>query len=151
MPALVALPLWAFIYANTLETPPKAATGPLAEGQTIFNNCASCHGSTGEGGVGPSFQNGVLAKDWPNFVDQMRWVALGSAGWPDPTYGAQSKPKKGGMPGWASQLTPEEIALVVRYEREVLSGLPPDPDLVAITEGTKPVPIDDKGNAVPGG
>jgi mono/diheme cytochrome c family protein len=55
------------------------------------------------------------------------------------------------MPGWASQLTPEEIALVVRYEREVLSGLPPDPDLVAITEGTKPVPIDDKGNAVPGG
>src|SRR5213592_2103909 len=67
VPALAVLPLWAFMYANTLETPPKAATGPLADGAKIFNNCASCHGSSGEGGVGPAFQNGVLGKDWPDF------------------------------------------------------------------------------------
>src|SRR3954469_20180871 len=150
MPALAVLPLWAFIYANTLETPPKAASGPLAEGATIFHNCAACHGATGGGGSGPSFQNGVLGSDWPDFKEQIKWVSLGSAGWPTDTYGANNKPKRGGMPGWASQLTPEEIALVVRYEREVLSGLPPDPDLVAITEGTKP-PIDKDGNEVPAG
>src|SRR5689334_1050975 len=101
MPALVALPLWAFIYANTLETPPKATAGPLAEGAKIFQNCASCHGAAGEGGVGPSFQNGELSKSWPNYKDQIRWVSLGSAGWPGDTYGAQNKPKKGGMPAWA--------------------------------------------------
>jgi mono/diheme cytochrome c family protein len=145
------LPLWAFVYANTLETPPKATSGPLAEGAKIFNNCAACHGAGGEGqGNFPALTNGVLGKDWPDFKDQIRWVSLGSAGWPDPTYGANNKPKKGGMPGWASQLTPLEIALVVRYEREVLSGLPPDPALVAITEG-QAKPIDKDGKEVAGG
>jgi len=150
MPALMLLPLWAFIYANTLEKPAAATTGPLAEGATIYQNCASCHGGSGEGGVGPTFQNGVLAKDWPNFKDQIRWVSLGSTGFPGDTYGAQNKPKKGGMPAWTGTLTPLQIAEVVRYEREVLSGLPPDPDLVAITEGTKP-PLDKDGNPVAAG
>lgn len=150
MPALALLPLWAFIYANTLEKPPAATSGPLAEGAKIYQNCASCHGGAGEGGVGPTFQNGVLAKDWPKFQDQIRWVSLGSAGWPGDTYGAQNKPKKGGMPAWTGQLTPLQIAEVVRYEREVLSGLPPDPDLVAITEGTKK-PLDKDGNEVAAG
>ena len=145
MPALALLPLWAFIYANTRETPPKATAGPLADGAKIFQNCAACHGGSGEGGVGPSFQNGVLSKDWPNFKDQIRWVSLGSAGWPGDTYGANNKPKKGGMPAWAGQLTPLQIAEVVRYEREVLSGLAPEPALVAITEGTSP-PLDKDGN-----
>jgi mono/diheme cytochrome c family protein len=145
MPALALLPLWAFIYANTLEKPPKATAGPLAEGAKIYQNCASCHGGSGEGGIGPPFQNAVLAKDWPNFKDQIRWVSLGSAGWPGDTYGATNKPKKGGMPPWAAQLTPLQIAEVVRYEREVLSGLPPEPDLVAITEGQAP-PLDKDGN-----
>jgi mono/diheme cytochrome c family protein len=144
MPALAALPLWAFIYANTLENPPKATGGALADGAKIFQNCAACHGASGEGGVGPSFQGGVLAKDWPNFKDQIRWVSLGSAGWPGDTYGANNKPKKGGMPAWTGQLTPLQIAEVVRYEREVLSGLAPEPDLVAITEGQAP-PLDKDG------
>jgi mono/diheme cytochrome c family protein len=151
MPALALLPLWAFIYANTLEKPKAEQTGPLAAGAKIYQTCATCHGATGEGGGNfPPLQNGVLAKDWPKFQDQIRWVSLGSAGWPGDTYGAQSKPKKGGMPGWASQLTPLQIAEVVRYEREVLSGLPPEPDLVAITEGTKP-PLDKDGNPVASG
>jgi mono/diheme cytochrome c family protein len=150
VPALALLPLWAFIYANTLEKPAPSQTGPLAAGAKIFQQCASCHGSSGEGGIGPTFQNGVLAKDWPKFQDQIRWVSLGSAGWPGDTYGAQNKPKKGGMPAWASQLTPLQIAEVVRYEREVLSGLPPDPALVAITEGTSP-PLDKDGNPTTSG
>ena len=155
MPALVLLPLWAFIYANTLEKPAAATSGPLANGATIFQNCASCHGASGEGGVGPSFQNGAVGKTWPKFQDQIRWVSLGSSGWPGNTYGAQNKPKKGGMPGWSTAvsggtLTPLQIAEVVRYEREVLAGMPPEPDLVAITEGTKP-PLDKDGNPVAAG
>jgi mono/diheme cytochrome c family protein len=150
MPALALLPLWAFVYANTLEKPAAEQTGPLAAGAKIYQQCASCHGASGEGGVGPSFQNGVLATEWPKFQDQIRWVSLGSAGWPGDTYGATSKPKKGGMPAWASQLTPLQIAEVVRYEREVLSGLPPEPELVAITEGQKP-PLDKDGNETAAG
>jgi mono/diheme cytochrome c family protein len=154
VPALVVLPLWAYIYANTLETPPAATAGPLAEGKTIYGQCASCHGAAGEGGVGPSFQNGELSKSWPKFADQIRWVSLGSNGWPGSTYGAQNKPKAGGMPTWSIEaggsLTPLQIALVVRYEREVLGGLPPEPDLVAITEGTAP-PLDKDGNPAPAG
>jgi mono/diheme cytochrome c family protein len=147
MPALAALPLWAFLYANTLEKPPKTTAGPLASGAKIYENCQSCHGATGGGGVGPAFEGGAVGKTFPNFKDQIRWVSLGSAGWPGDTYGAQAKPKKGGMPAWAAQLTPLQIAEVVRYEREVLAGLPPDPDLVAITEGQKP-PLDKDGNEV---
>src|SRR3954454_24521776 len=95
VPALVALPLWAFVYANTLEKPPAATAGPLAQGKTIFGQCAACHGASGEGGTGPSFQNGALGKTWPKYQDQIRWVSLGSNGWPGDTYGAENKPKKG--------------------------------------------------------
>src|SRR4051794_11518896 len=135
LPALVALPFWAFIYANTLETPPAAATGPLAEGATIYaNNCASCHGSSGEGGVGPSFQNGSVTATWPNYKDHILWVELGASGWPSPTYGAKNKPVgAGGMPSFKGTLTPAEIVMVVRYEREVLAGGAIDPDLEALS------------------
>lgn len=150
MPALALLPLWAFVYANTLEEPAAETTGPLAAGAKIYQNCASCHGGSGEGGVGPSFQDGALAKTFPKFQDQIRWVSLGSNGWPGNTYGALNTPKKGGMPAWAGTLTPLQIAEVVRYEREVLGGLPPEPDLVAITEETKP-PLDKDGNEVAAG
>lgn len=150
MPALAILPVWAFVYANTLETPPAAATGPLANGAKIYNNCASCHGGSGGGGTGPGFTDGALAATFPNFKDQIRWVSLGSADWPGDTYGANNTPKRGGMPGWAAQLTPLEIAEVVRYEREVLGGMEPEPELVAITEEEAP-PLDKDGNEVAGG
>jgi mono/diheme cytochrome c family protein len=150
MPALALLPLWAFIYANTLEKPAAEQTGPLAAGAKIYQQCATCHGADGSGGVGLPLKDGVLAKDFPNFKDQIRWVSLGTAGWPGDTWGARNLPKVGNMPAWAAQLTPLQIAEVVRYEREVLSGLPPDPDLVAITEGTKP-PLDKDGNPTAAG
>ena len=39
------------------------------------------------------------------------------------------------MPAFGSTLTDAQIADVVRYEREVLSGGKPDPELVALTGG----------------
>lgn len=152
MPVLLLLPVWGFIYANTMTTPTATAEGPLAQGAALYQSagCVACHGSNGEGGVGPSFQDGAVLKTWPSFKDHIRWVHLGSAGWPGNTYGATNKPKKGGMPAFGTanggSLTDLEIALVVRYEREVLAGGPPEEELVAITEGTEP-PLNAEGKA----
>jgi len=53
----------------------------------------------------------------------IEWVDLGSSGWPDATYGANDRPVAGGMPGFAGQLTDEEIAQVSLYERVQFGGL----------------------------
>ncbi|MEO7555258.1 MAG: hypothetical protein ABIV94_01470, partial [Acidimicrobiales bacterium] len=97
----------------------------------------------------PSFQAGAVVKTFPDYKDQIRWVHLGSANWPDPTYGAENKPiGAGGMPAFGQKsggaFTDLEIAKIVRYEREGLAAAEPEPDLVAITEGASP-PLDDTG------
>lgn len=153
MPVLLALPLYLFIYANTLVKPSAGETGPLATGKSLYvTNCSGCHGAGGEGGVGPAFVGGAVTATWPDFKDHIKWVHLGSGKWPDATYGAQNKPiGSGGMPSFGQKdggtLTDLEIAQIVRYEREVLGGAAPEPDLVAITEGTAP-PIGDDGKPV---
>jgi mono/diheme cytochrome c family protein len=151
MPVLVTLPLWLFIYANTLTKPSETAEGPLGKGKALYvTNCSSCHGVDGGGGVGPAFTNGAVIQTWPDFKDHIKWVHVGSAGWPGDTYGAQNKPKGAGvMPAFNGTLTDLEIALIVRYEREVLAAGPSDPALVAITEGTAP-PLDKDGKPVGG-
>jgi mono/diheme cytochrome c family protein len=135
LPVLVALPLWAYLFQGTLEPPPAGASDPLVIGEQLYTaKCSSCHGARGAGGSGPSFQNGAVVQTWPDFNDHIKWVHLGSQGWPGTTYGAQNKPKVGGMPAWAGVLTDEQIILVVRYEREVLGGAEPEPELVTMSE-----------------
>jgi mono/diheme cytochrome c family protein len=135
MPVLAALPLWAYVFQGTLEPPPAAESDPLVLGAELFSSsCASCHGGQGGGGVGPQLSDGAVLETWPDFKDHIEWVTLGSAGWPEDTYGAQGKPKKGGMPSFEGVLTEEEIALIVRYEREELGGGDPEPELVTMTE-----------------
>lgn len=92
----------------------------LARGAELYATCAGCHGAGGGGGVGPAL-NAVLV-DFGACGTQIEWVTLGSAGWPGSTYGDLAKPKKGGMPGFGSSLTPEEIASVVTYERVTFGG-----------------------------
>lgn len=135
MPVVALLPVWAFIYANTMVPPSAGASDPLTLGGTLYqSNCASCHGANGQGGVGPSFQNKAVTTTWPNFKDHILWVQVGSGGWPGTTYGAPQKPiGSGGMPSFKA-LPPGEIALIVRYEREVLAKADPEPALVALTE-----------------
>jgi mono/diheme cytochrome c family protein len=136
MPVLAGLPLWAYVYQATLEPPPAAESDPLVLGGEVYSGCATCHGATGGGGVGPAL-TGVL-DTWPDYRDHMMWVKLGDAGWPGTTYGATAKPKNVGMPAHGA-LTDAELAQVVLYERTTFGGLDPTSEeylaLVEIAEG----------------
>ena len=132
MPVLASLPLWAWIYASTLEPPSLGESDPLAVGEQIYTaNCASCHGATGGGGVGPQLAGGSVLETFSDPVDQIDWVTKGSEGFADQgTYGDTNKPVNGGMPAWEGQLTPEEIIAVVYYERTGLSDEEPNEALI---------------------
>jgi mono/diheme cytochrome c family protein len=139
MPVLASLPVWAGVYAFTLEPPSAGESDPLVLGEELYNGegtCAACHGAGGQGGVGPSFQEGAVVETWPNWQNHVAWVSIGGQEWPEDTYGAPEKPVGGVgvMPGFGGTLTPEQIALIVRYEREVLAGAEPDEELVALTD-----------------
>src|SRR6516164_6912125 len=71
MPVLIAIPLWAFLYPGAFTSHKKAVvTDPLVLGQqTYAANCASCHGATGGGGVGPALHGGQSKLTFPNIQD----------------------------------------------------------------------------------
>ena len=78
----------------------------LLAGRNVFAaECATCHGSRGQGGVGPTFNDGRLRRDFPNPSDQVAFVSQG----------------KGVMPPFADVLTSRQLQAVVAYERQVLS------------------------------
>ena len=134
LPVLAALPVWAFVYAATLEPPSLGESDPLSFGAQVYSsNCATCHGATGGGGVGPALSGGSVLDTFSDPADQIEWIQLGSAGFQADgrsTYGDTNKPIAGGMPGWEGTLTPEEINAVVYYERSGLSGEEPNPALI---------------------
>ena len=139
VPAVAGLPVWAALYAFTLE-PPTSAGLLETEGAEVYSaaGCAGCHGATGGGGVGPAFEGGAILETFSNFEDQIEWVRLGSEGWQaerGPTYGDPGKPVGGVgiMPGFEGSLSEEQIVLVVRYEREVLGGGECEPELAELT------------------
>jgi mono/diheme cytochrome c family protein len=101
----------------------------FAEGAGIYNQCVACHSADGSGGAGPSFAGGAVLTTFPSgsCTDHQEWVRLGTAGWPDTTYGATNRPVGGFglMPSFAS-MTDEDIASVVLYERVQFGGQPLD-------------------------
>ncbi|GIU84407.1 MAG: hypothetical protein KatS3mg008_1182 [Acidimicrobiales bacterium] len=132
MPVLAFLPIWAVLYAGSLSPADTGEESQLDLGASVYaSNCASCHGATGGGGAGPALAGGAVLETFPEIADHLHWVAVGSGGWPEETYGANKKKVAGGMPGWGANLTPEELLAVVRYEREVLGGEEVDPGLLA--------------------
>lgn len=77
----------------------------LVEGRDIYSrNCASCHGASGNGGVGRALSGGAVVENYPDIADQIDLVASG----------------KGTMPAYVDRLSGAEIEAVVRYTREVL-------------------------------
>lgn len=135
MMTLSILPVWAFMYVRALEPPTVEVAGPLGAGATAYNQCSSCHGGAGEGGVGYAFQNGSVTATFPHIEDQLRWVKLGSdayvaagveiAGDPNREGGAHISGASGVMPaaGAALGLTDAEILAVVCHERFELGGI----------------------------
>jgi mono/diheme cytochrome c family protein len=94
--------------------------------QVYAANCASCHGATGEGGVGPALAGGVSKQTFPEEAAHIAWVENGSSAVKGQPYGSPDRPggqriaTSGGMPGFAGQLTPEQIRAVVAFERDTL-------------------------------
>lgn len=125
IPVLAALPVWALIYAGTLTGGAGPADPELAMGAEVYASaCSGCHGAGGQGGTGRPL--GEVVATFPDRADHIAWVENGSpeAGSPygDPAQGRVSQQGWPAMPGFASTLSPEEIAAVVRYEREEFGG-----------------------------
>jgi mono/diheme cytochrome c family protein len=136
LPVLAFLPIWAVVYAATLEPPTEEEAGALDVGAEAYSNCAPCHGATGGGGSGPPLTE--VGETFPEAAAHLQWVALGSTGWQSEvgdTYGATEKPVQGGMPAWADALTPEELTAVVIYERTEFGGLDPVEEELVDEEG----------------
>lgn len=132
VPVLFFLPIWAVVYALTLD-PPTAADSPLALGENVYLNkgCSGCHGAAGGGGGAIPALTGdsAVTQVWPTPGLMVAWIALGSDGWraAGNTTMENGKPVNGGMPGWATSLTPAEIMEVTLHERATLNGEAFDP------------------------
>jgi len=97
----------------------------LQAGADLYQaDCAACHTADGSAGVGPQLNGGAVLETWAACSGHVDWVALGSTGWPDPTYGSQAKPVGGGgqMPGFVPGLTKAEIIQIVLFERVTFGG-----------------------------
>jgi mono/diheme cytochrome c family protein len=134
MAALALLPIWAFMYARAVTTQAEQAAGPLAVGSDTYSVCASCHGGSGEGGVGYPFTGGEVLESFPHIEDQVRFVYYGSEQYAAAGVDVYSDPEREGgprvvfgrngspMPGWGGNLTDAEILGVVCHERYDLGG-----------------------------
>jgi len=67
--------------------------------------CARCHGRGGEGGIGPQLSEGRVLERFPDEADQLAFVRRG----------------RGAMPAFGRQLSPRQLAKVVRYTRTELA------------------------------
>lgn len=128
-----ALPIWAWIYAGTMQEQAVEDTffTGAAEVYTVYGGCAGCHGAGGGGGSGHQFSDGEVMKTFPAPIDQMVHIARGSAaisgeqyGDPDREGGAHVAGQRGVMPAFdgPSGLSLERLELVVYHERHILGG-----------------------------
>ena len=98
-------------------------------GQEQYATCAGCHGPQGAGSGAFPALTGVL-NTFGSCADHIEWVTVGSAGFAGGTYGDAGKPVAGGMPGFGSSLSAEQLASVVAFERVRFGGGNPDEVLV---------------------
>lgn len=135
MVALSALPIWAFMYVRALTETPEVAAGPLGIGAEVFSGrCASCHGTSGEGGSGRQLNDGEVWLTFPNIEDEIRFVTFGTEGYnaagisvygdPDREGGPHRSGSFGLMPAWEGELSDEEILAAVCHTRFDLAGSP---------------------------
>ena len=117
--------------------------------------CLACHGGAGEGGTGPPL-TGVLAT-FSSCLDHIEWVSKGTSGFQAEgrtTYGDLGTPVGATgalMPSFAAQLSPEQIAAVVAFERVRFGGASPEETLEACGLVTPAPPEGEPGAETPGG
>ena len=89
------------LFAN--EPGSTSANGkPPSPGAAVFAaNCASCHGSVGEGYIGPQLAGGKVSASFPDLADEVKVVTNG----------------RSGMPAFGKSLSATDISLVVDYTR----------------------------------
>jgi mono/diheme cytochrome c family protein len=143
VPVLAALPVWGLIYVGAFTQPPVSLDPEVEHGKEVYlTNCSGCHGANGEGGTGRPLAGQVLLT-FPNKADHIAWVLNGSPA-PGTPYGDPGRPGGqhtsqsdgfGAMPGFEGTLSEEDIAAVVRYEREVLDNGEPEPSGAGGAEG----------------
>ena len=125
VPVLALLPLWAVVYALTLDPPTPTEPGPLELGAEVYaTNCAGCHGATG-GGAGAVPALNLVAEHFEQPADMVTWVALATSGYraagiEEYAPGVAVGPNL--MPPWIDSLTAEELMSVVLYERTQHGG-----------------------------
>lgn len=127
MPILLLLPLWAIVYMGAFGQKASVQLTGIALGAQVFqSNCVACHGSAGQGGVGPKLAGGEAKLTFPNEADHIAWVTNGSASKKGQPYGDPNRPggahvaASGGMPAFGGSLSAAQIAAVVQYERDAL-------------------------------
>lgn len=153
MPVLLLLPIWAWVYALTLDPASTGEVSILEVGAEGYGACAACHGADGGGGSGPAFVDGAILETFPTISDHVRWVALGSTAWQaevGDTYGANETPVGASgnvMPGF-SNLSSEELLAVVIHERMEFGEEDPVEAGYVDEEGNLLVEIDEEGNVV---
>jgi len=79
-----------------------SGTAGAVDGAAIFDSqCATCHGSKGQGGVGPKLSGGAVTSD---FEDAQAEIVVVSGG-------------RDGMPAFQNRLSPEQLQAVVDFTR----------------------------------
>jgi mono/diheme cytochrome c family protein len=103
--AAVVTVLLLFAPASNSGGGDSASDGPADPGAVVYSdNCASCHGADGGGGVGPALSGGLVVDAYPDIADEIAIIAEGRAA----------------MPSFGDRLTPEELTAVAEYTRESL-------------------------------
>ena len=106
--ALLAAVVFAVLLVAYRPSPPEAvgvAGDPVAAGETIFRaSCAGCHGSSGQGSIGPKLADGAVVAKFPKAADEVAVVSNG----------------RGGMPAWSSRLTRGRVSTTMVLPLAVL-------------------------------
>ncbi len=100
---VAALAFVLLLFVNEPDGGDGTAQSPGAE---IYSaNCATCHGATGQGSVGPRLADLVVGR-FPDAADEIAIVTSG----------------RNGMPSFSGRLSEDEILAVVEYTRTDLGG-----------------------------
>ena len=144
-------PFWGLFYIGTFIKDTGKVETPEQIGGRLFAQCQACHNANGSGseagGIGRPLWRGEVEKTFLNPAEQIAFIRHGSCDKGTP-YGNAKRPggqheAKGGMPAFGDQqISNEQIAYLVSYERNNLSGKPFPTTTIGKAPTTVPTTID---------